>query len=71
MRFWLLDAIRSYEPGVQLTAVKNVALTEEYLAWAVRKDNPELLREANAYVAQLKSKGQLQEMVNRWIPFSK
>jgi 3-hydroxyacyl-[acyl-carrier-protein] dehydratase len=32
MRFWLLDAIRSYEPGVQLTAIKNVALTEEYLA---------------------------------------
>ena len=32
MRFWLLDAIRSYEPGVQLTATKNVALTEEYLA---------------------------------------
>lgn len=32
MRFWLLDAIRSYEPGVQLTATKNVAMTEEYLA---------------------------------------
>jgi 3-hydroxyacyl-[acyl-carrier-protein] dehydratase len=32
MRFWLLDAIRSYEPGTHLTAVKNVALTEEYLA---------------------------------------
>jgi 3-hydroxyacyl-[acyl-carrier-protein] dehydratase len=32
MRFWLLDAIRSYEPGVALTATKNVALTEEYLA---------------------------------------
>ena len=32
MRFWLLDTIRSYEPGVQLTAIKNVALTEEYLA---------------------------------------
>ena len=32
MRFWLLDAIRSYEPEVQLTAVKNVTLTEEYLA---------------------------------------
>jgi len=32
MRFWLLDAIRSYEPGVQLTATKSVALTEEYLA---------------------------------------
>jgi 3-hydroxyacyl-[acyl-carrier-protein] dehydratase len=32
MRFWLLDSIRSYEPNVALTAVKNVALTEEYLA---------------------------------------
>lgn len=32
MRYWLLDTIRSYEPGVELTAAKNVALTEEYLA---------------------------------------
>ncbi len=32
MRFWLLDSIRSYEPDVALTAVKNVTLTEEYLA---------------------------------------
>lgn len=32
MRFWLLDKIRSFEPDVELTAVKNVTLTEEYLA---------------------------------------
>jgi 3-hydroxyacyl-[acyl-carrier-protein] dehydratase len=32
MRFWLLDSIRSFEPGTRLTAIKNVALTEEYLA---------------------------------------
>ena len=32
MRFWLLDTIRSYEPNVSLSAVKNVALTEEYMA---------------------------------------
>lgn len=32
MRFWLLDRIVSYEPDSQLTAVKNVSLTEEYLA---------------------------------------
>ncbi len=31
MRFWLLDTIRSYEPNVALSAVKNVALSEEYL----------------------------------------
>ncbi len=32
MRFWLLDTIQSYEPNTTLSAVKNVALTEEYLA---------------------------------------
>jgi 3-hydroxyacyl-[acyl-carrier-protein] dehydratase len=31
MRFWLLDSIRSYEPDNTLTAIKNVALSEEYL----------------------------------------
>jgi 3-hydroxyacyl-[acyl-carrier-protein] dehydratase len=32
MRFWLLDKIRSFQPDVELSAVKNVTLTEEYLA---------------------------------------
>ena len=32
MRFWLLDRICSFEPGTELTAVKNVSLAEEYLA---------------------------------------
>jgi 3-hydroxyacyl-[acyl-carrier-protein] dehydratase len=32
MRFWLIDSIRSYEPGARLSAVKNVALSEDYLA---------------------------------------
>jgi 3-hydroxyacyl-[acyl-carrier-protein] dehydratase len=32
MRFWLIDRIQSFEPGVGLVAVKNVTLTEEYLA---------------------------------------
>ncbi|MDZ4658156.1 MAG: 3-hydroxyacyl-ACP dehydratase FabZ family protein [Bythopirellula sp.] len=32
MRFWLLDRILSYEADTQLTAVKNVSLSEEYLA---------------------------------------
>jgi 3-hydroxyacyl-[acyl-carrier-protein] dehydratase len=31
MRFLLLDSIRSYEPDNTLTAIKNVALSEEYL----------------------------------------
>jgi 3-hydroxyacyl-[acyl-carrier-protein] dehydratase len=32
MRFWLIDRIVSLEPDVELTAVKNVSLAEEYLA---------------------------------------
>jgi 3-hydroxyacyl-[acyl-carrier-protein] dehydratase len=32
MRFWLLDKIRSFQPDSELSAVKNVTLTEEYLA---------------------------------------
>jgi 3-hydroxyacyl-[acyl-carrier-protein] dehydratase len=32
MRFWLLDRIRSYTPDAELSAVKNVTMTEEYLA---------------------------------------
>jgi 3-hydroxyacyl-[acyl-carrier-protein] dehydratase len=32
MRFWLLDRICSIEHDVELTAVKNVSLAEEYLA---------------------------------------
>ena len=31
MRFWLLDRICSFEPDSELTAVKNVSLSEEYL----------------------------------------
>ena len=74
-----IDVLIYDAPAVMLAAAKfenwlspmPKMFTNEYLAWGVRKDNPDLLREANAYIAQLKEKGQLQEMVNRWIPFSK
>lgn len=32
MRFWLLDRICSFEPNTELTAIKNVSLSEDYLA---------------------------------------
>jgi 3-hydroxyacyl-[acyl-carrier-protein] dehydratase len=32
MRFWLLDRIRSFKPNEELSAVKNVTMSEEYLA---------------------------------------
>ena len=32
MRFWLLDRISSFKPNAELSAVKNVTMTEEYMA---------------------------------------
>ena len=32
MRFWMLDKIRSFKPDTELVALKNVTLTEEYMA---------------------------------------
>lgn len=32
MRFWLLDKIRSFTPDEELAALKNVTMTEEYMA---------------------------------------
>lgn len=44
-------------------------LTREYLAWGIRKDDPGLLAAANGYLANIRESGQLQEKVQRWIPF--
>ena len=43
-------------------------LTEEMLAWAVRKDDQLMLDELNQAMAMMKSNGTLQYILNRWIP---
>jgi polar amino acid transport system substrate-binding protein len=43
--------------------------TEEYIAWGIRKQDSELLNQANAFIADLKSKQQLQRMIRTWIPY--
>lgn len=43
--------------------------TEEYLAWGIRKDNIELLNQANAFLEDLKEKQQLLPMIRARIPF--
>jgi len=45
-------------------------LTEEYLAWGIRRNDPALLESANAYLADLKRDGRLKAIVNRWMPLS-
>jgi ABC-type amino acid transport substrate-binding protein len=43
--------------------------TEEYYAWGIRREDTELLNQANAFIADLKSKQQLQRMIRTWIPY--
>lgn len=42
-------------------------LTEEYLAWAVRKDDEGLLRQLNAALEAMQEDGTLREILRRWI----
>ena len=46
-------------------------LTEEYLAWGVRKDNKELLDQANIFLKTANDDGRLTQMIKYWIPFAK
>ncbi len=46
-------------------------LTEEYLAWGIRKNDIELLNSANRFIDTYKQEGKLNDVVNRWIPFKK
>ena len=52
----------------KLTPVLTMA-TEEYIGWAVRKGDTELLTKVNEFLDSLKSQGQLQEQIQYWIPY--
>lgn len=45
-------------------------LTSESLAWAVRKSDTALLQELDETLSALKASGELQAVINRWIPVS-
>jgi len=49
-------------------AVVPVFLTQEDLAWAVRKDDDALRAAANVYFLQIKENGQLEQIVRKWLP---
>ena len=53
-----------------LTALA-VLLTNENLAWGVRKDNLELLKAANSFLQNPDKQKKLKELINYWIPFTK
>lgn len=43
--------------------------TEEYIGWAVRKGDTELLSKVNEFLDSLKSQGKLKEEIQYWIPY--
>jgi polar amino acid transport system substrate-binding protein len=43
-------------------------LTEEWLAWAVRKEDKELLESANNYLKTINSDGRYKKLIQHWIP---
>lgn len=46
-----------------------VPMSREYIAWGVRRDDSELLHQANSYLEEIRDAGKLKEMIIRWIPF--
>lgn len=64
INWWLA----SENQNTGLTVI-NSYLTEEYLAWAVGKDNSALLSAANAFLQKARSDGRLDPILKRWVPF--
>ncbi|HEB50903.1 MAG TPA: transporter substrate-binding domain-containing protein [Desulfobulbus sp.] len=46
-----------------------VPMTREKLAWGVRHGDRALLEQANSYLARIRQSGDLQKMIEHWIPF--
>ena len=45
-------------------------LTDEYLAWGMRKTDPELKESADRFLDSISKSGQLESIVRRWLPYS-
>ncbi|MFC1859270.1 substrate-binding periplasmic protein, partial [Thermodesulfobacteriota bacterium] len=74
-----IDLLVHDAPIILMLAAENEAkgltplpslLTEEYLAWGIRKNDVELLKSANRFVAEMKKDGKLDSTIRRWIPYS-
>ncbi|MEN8753804.1 MAG: transporter substrate-binding domain-containing protein, partial [Desulfobacterales bacterium] len=45
-------------------------LTDEYLAWGMRKTDPGLKESADRFLDSISKSGQLESIVRRWLPYS-
>jgi ABC-type amino acid transport substrate-binding protein len=61
---WMVDQDRRYAKLMSLRK----PLTEEQLAWAVDKDQPQLLEMLNKNLAAMQQDGTVDKVLNQWIP---
>mgnify|MGYP003390328486 FL=1 len=64
MTSWMVDKERRYS---SLMSLRN-PMTQEELAWAVSKDQPQLLELLNSNLAAMLEDGTVDKAVNQWIP---
>lgn len=64
----LMMAARNQAEGVRPLPVM---LNEEYLAWGVKKDDPDLVNSVNAFIDQANRQGKMQIVIKRWIPLAR
>lgn len=61
---WMVDKERRYTSLMSL----RTPLTKEQLAWAVAKDQPQLLEMLNSNITAMQQDGTLEKTINKWIP---
>ena len=62
---WLVSANEADLAGIF------IPLNRENLAWAVRRDDPQLLAQVNQTLAAWKQDGTLSGVLTRWLPYLK
>ncbi|ROR94876.1 polar amino acid transport system substrate-binding protein [Sinobacterium caligoides] len=63
---WLLASEAEYQDLVSMYRM----LTNEDIAWVVSKDRPLLLKKLNSALLDLRERGRLNDIINRWIPIT-
>jgi ABC-type amino acid transport substrate-binding protein len=46
-----------------------VMATEEYLSWAVRKNDADFKERLNLFIRTISENGELEKIINSWIPY--
>jgi polar amino acid transport system substrate-binding protein len=74
-----IDVFIHDAPMVLMMAARNQAdgikplpfmLNEEYLAWGLRKTDPDMMDSVNAFIDRARQDGRMTTIIKRWIPLA-